>query len=107
MIDLRTLLVLVAVADLMVAVILLMGAGHGVLSGGIVVGTLPALIAAMASQGRPTAGRAPGRVVLVVSFALGAAAFYFRGIAATFAAEPMQAFAAPTMLQSSIFIAAC
>ena len=192
MIDLRTLLVLVAVADLMVAVILLMGAGrrlthgivawiaalgaralavsilalgiqpqvatiavsasllalsmtlqasallaydsrrlpawvhttviagvalpfsligtdaaHVVLFGGIVFGTLLAMLAAIASQVRPAAGRAPGRVVLVATFALGAAAFYFRGVAATFAAEPMQAFAAPTMFQSAIFVAAC
>ncbi len=172
MIDLRTLLVLVAVADLMVAVILLMGAGRR-LSHGIVawisalaaralavsilaLGMQPqvATIAVSASllalsmtlQGSALLAydsrRLPAWVhtaviagvalpfsligtdaahvvlfggivfgtllaMLTASFALGAVAFYFRGVAATFAAEPMQAFAAPTMTQSAIFVAAC
>jgi diguanylate cyclase (GGDEF)-like protein len=83
-------------------------AAHVVLFGGIVFGTLLTMLAAIASQVTPTvAGRAPARAVLVTTFAIGAVAFYFRGVAVTFSADPMQAFAAPTMLQSAVFIAAC
>ena len=79
-----------------------------VLFGGIVFGTLLLVLAAIASQVEPPVpGRAPARVVLVTAFATGAVAFYFRGIGVTFSAEPLQAFAAPTSLQSAIFVAAC
>ena len=75
--------------------------------GGIVFGTLLLVLAAVAAQVRPSvAGWARARAVLVTAFAIGAVAFYFRGVGVVFAAEPLQAFAAPNALQSALFIAA-
>jgi diguanylate cyclase (GGDEF)-like protein len=80
---------------------------YAVLFGGLVFGTLLALLAALALQVRPTVpGRVGARNVLVTTYALGSLAFLSRGMGAMMSVEPLQAFTSPTPLQSAMFIAA-
>jgi diguanylate cyclase (GGDEF)-like protein len=80
-------------------------AGGAVLFGGVTFGTLLFVLAAVAFQLRKNGG-ARARVVLVATFAIGSAAFYFRGLGVILAADPLQAFIFPTALQSTVFVAA-
>jgi diguanylate cyclase (GGDEF)-like protein len=80
-------------------------APSGVLFGGIVFGTLLLALAAIAFQLRSPAGGA-ARGVLVATFAVGSAAFYFRGIGVVLASDALQAFIFPTAFQSAMFVAA-
>ena len=82
-------------------------AAGAVLFGGMVFGTLLVVLAAIALQLHPTvSGRARARVVLVASFAIGAIAFYVRGVAVMLVADPMVAFVSPGPFQSSLFLVA-
>jgi diguanylate cyclase (GGDEF)-like protein len=81
---------------------------NAVLFGGLVFGTLLAALAAIAMQVHPTlSGRTRSRGVVVATFAVGAAAFYIRGIGVMLVADPLQPFVAPSAFQSAVFIAAC
>ncbi len=81
---------------------------NAVLFGGLVFGTLLAVLAGLALQVHPAlAGRAHARTVLVATFAIGAVAFYTRGVSAMLMADPLQSFAQPNAFQSAMFIAAC
>src|SRR6185295_16053664 len=53
------------------------------------------------------AGRARARAVLVVTFAIGAVAFYTRGVAAILVVDPLQFFLQPNAFQAATFVAAC
>jgi diguanylate cyclase (GGDEF)-like protein len=78
-----------------------------VLFGGLVFGLLMGVLAAIALQVRPTVKtRASARVVLVITYAIGAFAFLSRGLSAMMSAEPLQAFTNPNALQSALFVAA-
>src|SRR5258705_8144982 len=82
-------------------------AAGAVLFGGMVFGRLLVVLAAIALQLRPSMrGRARAREVLVVSFAVGAVAFYVRGVAVMLVADPMHAFVNPGTFQSGLFVAA-
>jgi diguanylate cyclase (GGDEF)-like protein len=82
-------------------------AANAVLFGGLVFGTLLVVLAAIAAQVRPTlSGRARARGVMVATFAIGAVAFYVRGIAVTMSADPLQAFVSPSSFQAALFVAA-
>ena len=82
-------------------------AAGAVLFGGMVFGTLLVVLAAIALQVRPTAsGRARARAVLVASFAIGAVAFYVRGVAVMLVADPLHAFVSPGSFQSALSVAA-
>jgi diguanylate cyclase (GGDEF)-like protein len=70
------------------------GAGPTILFGGVVFGTLLAVIAAMAWQVHSPLG-ARARPILVISYSVAAAAFVLRGIGATFVAEPLRSFNEP------------
>ena len=81
---------------------------NAVLFGGLVFGTLLAVLAGFALQMRtPLAGRGRARAVLVATFAVGAVAFYSRGVSAILMADPLQSFVQPNAFQSALFIAAC
>jgi len=78
-----------------------------VLFGGLVFGFLMAVLATFALQIRPTlGGRARARGVLVVCYAIGAAAFLSRGLSAILSADPLEAFTSPSTWQSALFVAA-
>ena len=80
---------------------------NAILFGGIVFGTMLAVLASIAMQLRPVVhGRTSTRTVLVATYAIGAAAFLVRGLSAMLTAEPLQAFSAPSALQSVVFVAA-
>ena len=82
-------------------------AAGAVLFGGMVFGTLLVVLAAIALQVHPTAsGRARARAVLVASFAIGAVAFYVRGVAVMLVADPLHAFVSPGSFQSALCVAA-
>ncbi len=82
-------------------------AAGAVLFGGMVFGTLLVVLAAIALQIHPTpSGRARARGVLIATFAIGAVAFYVRGVAVMLAVDPMIAFVAPGTFQSALFVAA-
>jgi diguanylate cyclase (GGDEF)-like protein len=82
-------------------------AANTVLFGGVVFGTLLMALAAIALQIHPApSGRARGRGVMVATFGVGAVAFYVRGIAVMFAADPMQAFISPSPFQGALFVTA-
>jgi len=82
-------------------------AAGAVLFGGMVFGTLLVVLAAIALQLHPTvSGRDRARVILVASFAIGAIAFYVRGVAVMLVADPMVAFVSPGPFQSSLFVVA-
>ena len=74
------------------------------LFGGVVFGTLLLVVAGVAWQIHAP-GSAPARSVLVLSFALAAFAFYFRGVSAMFSAEPTRAFTSPTFFESGLYLA--
>jgi diguanylate cyclase (GGDEF)-like protein len=77
-----------------------------VLFGGLIFGTLLVVLAAIASQVRPAAsGRASGRGILIAAFGMGAIAFYTRGVAVMFSADPLAAFVGPSAFQSATFVA--
>ncbi len=80
-------------------------AAGAILFGGMVFGTLLMVLAAIALQ-LHTVGRARARPILVATFAVGAMAFYVRGIAVMLVADPMSAFASPGPFQSAIFVSA-
>jgi diguanylate cyclase (GGDEF)-like protein len=80
-------------------------AGSAILFGGVTFGTLLAALTAIAFQLRTSTG-ARARNVLVAAFAVGSAAFYFRGLGVMLVADPLQAFIFPTALQSAVFVAA-
>ena len=81
---------------------------NAVLFGGLVFGTLLLALTALALQIHPTvAGRARARGILIAAFALGAVAFYIRGVATMLSADPLQAFTAPGAFQSAVFVVAC
>ncbi len=80
-------------------------APSGVLFGGVVFGTLLLVLAAITYQLRANP-RSVARGVLFATFAVGSAAFYFRGLGVVLASDPLQAFIFPTALQSAMFIAA-
>ena len=78
-----------------------------ILFGGIVFGTMLAVLAAIALQLRPVVhDRTRTRTVLVATYTVGAAAFLVRGLSGMLSAEPLQAFTAPSALQSVVFVAA-
>jgi diguanylate cyclase (GGDEF)-like protein len=78
-----------------------------VLFGGLVFGFLMAVLATFALQIRPTlGGRARARGVLVVCYAIGAAAFLSRGLSAILSADPLEAFTSPSPWQAALFVAA-
>ena len=80
---------------------------NAVLFGGLIFGTLLAMLGVLAMQVRPTiTGRTGGRRVLMVTFAFGSLAFLSRGLSALMSAEPLQAFTFPTAMQSALFLAA-
>jgi diguanylate cyclase (GGDEF)-like protein len=80
---------------------------YAVMFGGLVFGTLLALLAAFALQVRPAnPARTGSRGVLVTTYALGSFAFLSRAIASVMSAEPLQAFTSPNAFQSFVFIAA-
>jgi diguanylate cyclase (GGDEF)-like protein len=82
--------------------------GNAVLFGGLVFGTLLAVLAGIALQLHAAiAGRARARAVLVVTFAIGAVAFYTRGVAAILVVDPLQFFLQPNAFQAATFVAAC
>ena len=73
------------------------------LFGGVAFGTLLVMLAAIAWQlHEPTSASA--RAAIVMSFALAAFAFFFRGVSATFSAEPTRAFTAPTLFESGLYL---
>lgn len=79
-------------------------AGTALIFGGLFFGTLATVLAAIASQLQlPTSARA--RRILVAGFAVGAAAFYARGLASAFLNDPLQPFIHPTGFQSLTFLA--
>jgi diguanylate cyclase (GGDEF)-like protein len=80
-------------------------AAGAILFGGVAFGTLLLTVTAIAFQLRTNAGTR-ARIVLVTTFAVGSAAFFFRGLAVILASDPMQAFIFPTALQSAVFVAA-
>ena len=81
---------------------------NAVLFGGLVVGTLLAVLAGLALQVHaPLAGRGRARAVLVATFSVGAVAFYARGVSAILVADPLQSFMQPNAFQSALFVAAC
>ncbi len=63
------------------------------------------MLTAIAFRLRLNSG-ARARIVLVATFAVGSAAFFFRGLGVILAVDPLQAFVFPTMLQSVVFVAA-
>jgi diguanylate cyclase (GGDEF)-like protein len=72
-----------------------------------VYGTLLVVLGAIALQLRPSMrGRARAREVLVVSFTIGAVAFYVRGVAVMLVPDPLHAFVNPGAFQSGLFVAA-
>jgi diguanylate cyclase (GGDEF)-like protein len=78
-----------------------------VLFGGLVFGTLLAILAVIAFQIRPTIrDRTRARTVLAITYVVGAFAFLSRAFATMMSAEPLQAFTAPTTFQSVTFLAA-
>jgi diguanylate cyclase (GGDEF)-like protein len=80
---------------------------NAVLFGGLVIGTLLAVLAGVALQVHaPLAGRGRARGVLVATFAVGAVAFYSRGVSAILVADPLHSFVQPNAFQSALFIAA-
>ena len=82
-------------------------AAGAVLFGGMVFGTLLVVLAAITLQVRPTVrGRARARGILIASFAVGAAAFYVRGVAVMLVVDPMHAFVNPGSFQSALSVAA-
>ena len=82
-------------------------AANAVLFGGLAFGLLLLALAAIVAQMRPpAAGRAQAKGVLLATFATGSVAFFTRGIAATFVADPLQAFLFPNAFQSAVFVAA-
>ena len=82
-------------------------AAGAVLFGGMVFGTLLVVLAAIALQiHAPASGRGHARSILVASFAVGAVAFYVRGVAVMLVADPMHAFVSPGSFQSALFVAA-
>ena len=81
-------------------------AAGAVLFGGMVFGTLLVVLAAIALQiHAPASGRGRARSILVASFAVGAVAFYVRGVAVMLVADPMHAFVSPGAFQSALFVA--
>lgn len=82
--------------------------GNAILFGGLVFGTLLAVLAGVALQVHtPLGARGRARSVLVATFAIGAVAFYTRGVSAILVADPLQSFVQPNAFQSALFIAAC
>jgi diguanylate cyclase (GGDEF)-like protein len=82
-------------------------ASNAVLFGGLVFGTLLVALAAIATQMHPTlSGRARTRGVMVTTYAVGAVAFFVRGISVMLSADPLQAFLSPSVFQSMLFVAA-
>ena len=82
-------------------------AAGAVLFGGMVFGTLLVVLAAIAMQiHAPVSGRGRARSILVATFAIGAVAFYLRGVAVMLVADPMHAFVSPGSFQSALFVAA-
>lgn len=82
-------------------------AAGAILFGGMVFGTLLLVLAAIALQiHRPPSGRGRARGILVTSFAIGAIAFYVRGVSVMLVADPLHAFVSPGSFQSSLFVAA-
>ena len=82
-------------------------AAGAVLFGGMVFGTLLVVLAAIALQVHPTAsGRGRARGVLVATFAIGAVAFYVRGISVMLVADPLHVFVSPGTFQSALMVAA-
>ncbi len=79
-------------------------AGGAILFGGVVFGTMLLMLATIAFQLRTNAGTR-ARVVLIATFGVGSAAFFFRGLGVILAADPLQAFIFPTALQSAVFVA--
>ena len=80
---------------------------NAVLFGGLFFGSLLATLTMIAlhSPAAPNA-LARGRLVLGATFAMGAALFYVRGIAAVLSAEPLLAFTLPNAFQSATYVAA-
>ena len=82
-------------------------AAGAVLFGGMVFGTLLVVLAAITLQVRPTVrGRARARGILIASFAVGALAFYVRGVSVMLVVDPLHAFVSPGLFQSAISVAA-
>ena len=82
--------------------------GNALLFGGLTFGTLLAVLAGVALQVHtPLGGRGRARTVLIATFAIGAIAFYTRGVSAILVADPLQSFVQPNGFQSALFIAAC
>ena len=78
-----------------------------VLFGGLVFGTVLALLAGIAFQVRPTVrGHTRARTVLAVTYVIGSFAFLSRALATMMSAEPLQAFTSPTAFQSATFLVA-
>ncbi len=79
--------------------------GRLVVFGGLVFGTLAALLALLAPQVQRTRAAAPRRL-LCACFAVAALAFVVRALASLFAADPLLAFRAPQAPQSATLLAA-
>ena len=80
------------------------GPATGILFGGVVFGTLLAIIAGMAWQLRPLPN-SRARNILIASFGVAAAAFLLRGLGAVWVAEPLRGFTAPTGFAASTLLA--
>jgi diguanylate cyclase (GGDEF)-like protein len=78
--------------------------GTATLFGGTVFGTLLLVLAGITLQLRAPAGRA-AKSVIATACSLAALACYCRGIGASFTAEPMRAFIAPTFFESGLYLA--
>jgi diguanylate cyclase (GGDEF)-like protein len=81
------------------------GAGATILFGGVVFGTLLAVIAAMAWQVEPPSG-SRARGILIASFAVAACAFLLRGVGAMLVADPLRGFTEPSGFAAATLLAA-
>ena len=71
--------------------------------GGVVFGTLLAMLAAISWQLRPSSAAARG--VLVGSYVVAGAAFVILGLTAAWSADPTRVFLAPTHFESALYLA--
>lgn len=82
-------------------------AANAILFAGLAFGTLLVALTAIALQVHPgPGGRARARAVLVTTFVVGSLAFYWRGVAAALAVDPLQAFIVPSSFQSAVLVMA-
>ena len=102
MVDLRTLLAVIFVADLVLAAMLWIGIGRR-LREDFALWAFALVAQALAAGLFAVRGR-PQEAAIVTSFALAAFAFFFRGVSAAFSAEPTRAFTAPTLFESGLYL---